>query len=143
MAVKSSTTAVAAIAPNNAGSLSSLVAHSTQPDHNSPAVERHRGLAEKIHGITEKLHTFGHHNRSDTDASCKSRTGQSVTRYIDVINQHAHVIHVHSICHFMWGFLFVTFLSLSLLSLHSMFCSMPFLFIFFCFYLFSFSPSFS
>ncbi|CAL8129646.1 unnamed protein product [Orchesella dallaii] len=74
MAVKSSTTAVAAIAPNNAGSLSSLVAHSTQPDHNSPAVERHRGLAEKIHGITEKLHTFGHHNRSDTDASCKSRT---------------------------------------------------------------------
>lgn len=48
----------------------------------SPSREdrQHRGIAAKIHGITEKLHTLGgggshNNNKSDTD-SCKSQSGQ-------------------------------------------------------------------
>lgn len=33
-------------------------------------------IAEKIHGLTEKLHSFGHH-RSDSDTSSRIRTGIS------------------------------------------------------------------
>ncbi|KAF4522811.1 hypothetical protein B566_EDAN008072 [Ephemera danica] len=32
------------------------------------------GIAEKLHGLTEKLHNLGHH-RSDSDASTRTRTG--------------------------------------------------------------------
>ena len=71
----SSTTAVAAIAPHNAGSLSSLVAHSTtQQDHSFGSTEKHHGFAEKLHGLTEKLHNLGHH-RSDSESGSRPRTG--------------------------------------------------------------------
>lgn len=34
-------------------------------------------IAEKIHGFTEKLHSFGHH-RSDSDTSTRARTGETL-----------------------------------------------------------------
>jgi len=69
--MSSSTTAVAAITPHNAGSLSSLVANSVKlEDHSS---EKHFGLVDKLHGFTEKLHHLSH-LRLDSEAS-KTRTG--------------------------------------------------------------------
>ena len=69
MAMMSSTTAVAAIAPHNAGSLSSLVTYAAQSDH---VTEKPHGLAEKLHGLTEKIQNLGHH-RSDSDSSTRLR----------------------------------------------------------------------
>ena len=72
----SSATAVAAIAPHNAESFSSLVAQAAQAQHDHiPVVEKHHGLAEKLHGLTEKLHNLGHH-RSDSDSSFRNRSGK-------------------------------------------------------------------
>lgn len=34
-------------------------------------------IAEKIHGFTEKLHSFGHH-RSDSDTSSRIRPGMKL-----------------------------------------------------------------
>lgn len=65
-----STAAVAAIAPQNAGSLSSLVAHAAQQEHIPVVVEKHHGFAEKLHGLTERLHSFGHH-RTDSESSSR------------------------------------------------------------------------
>jgi hypothetical protein len=40
------------------------------PAHDKPSNK----LAEKLHGLTEKLHSLGHH-RSDSDTSTRTRTG--------------------------------------------------------------------
>ncbi|PSN42095.1 Diacylglycerol kinase 1 [Blattella germanica] len=43
--------------------------------HQTPAHEKPTNkLAEKLHGLTEKLHSLGHH-RSDSDTSTRTRTG--------------------------------------------------------------------
>jgi diacylglycerol kinase (ATP) len=42
------------------------------PAHDRPANK----LAEKLHGLTEKLHSLGHH-RTDSDASGRTRTGRA------------------------------------------------------------------
>jgi hypothetical protein len=42
------------------------------PAHDRPANK----LAEKLHGLTEKLHSLGHH-RTDSDSSTRTRTGRT------------------------------------------------------------------
>jgi hypothetical protein len=45
------------------------------PAHDRPANK----LAEKLHGLTEKLHSLGHH-RTDSDTSGRTRTGRARPR---------------------------------------------------------------
>ena len=42
------------------------------PAHDKPANK----LAEKLHGLTEKLHSLGHY-RTDSDTSTRTRTGRA------------------------------------------------------------------
>lgn len=66
----SSSTACAAITAHNKGSVPNV--HAVQEQEGKGG---YTGMiAEKIHGLTEKLHSLGHH-RSDSDASNRARTG--------------------------------------------------------------------
>ncbi|MPC47927.1 Diacylglycerol kinase 1 [Portunus trituberculatus] len=75
MAVMSSATACAPITSHNTsgGSISNL-ASCAMTESVSAKSEGGGGLAEKLHGLTEKLSSLGH-NRSDSEASSRTRTG--------------------------------------------------------------------
>ncbi|KAK8386847.1 hypothetical protein O3P69_017939 [Scylla paramamosain] len=75
MAVMSSATACAPITSHNTsgGSISNL-ASCAMTENVSAKSEGGGGLAEKLHGLTEKLSSLGH-NRSDSEASSRTRTG--------------------------------------------------------------------
>lgn len=75
MAVMSSATACAPITSHNTsgGSISNL-ASCAVTENISTKSEGGGGLAEKLHGLTEKLSSLGH-NRSDSETSSRTRTG--------------------------------------------------------------------
>ncbi|GLV39634.1 Diacyl glycerol kinase [Carabus blaptoides fortunei] len=75
MAVLSSTTACAPITSHTKGSTPNVNACGDAAHEKQSSSGGYGGLiAEKFHGLTEKLHSFGHH-RSDSDTSTRARTG--------------------------------------------------------------------
>ncbi|XP_044739831.1 diacylglycerol kinase 1-like [Chrysoperla carnea] len=77
MAVLSSNTAFAPITSHSKGSTPNVNACGTAAltQEITEKSNTYSGMiAEKIHGLTEKLHSFGHH-RSDSDTSSRIRTG--------------------------------------------------------------------
>ena len=76
----SSATACAPITSHNTsgGSISNL-ASCAMTENVSAKSEGGGGLAEKLHGLTEKLSSLGH-NRSDSEASSRTRTGMTAGR---------------------------------------------------------------
>ncbi|XP_067004259.1 diacylglycerol kinase 1 [Anabrus simplex] len=79
MAVLSSTTACAPITSHTTtpGSVPNIATCVIDKDtgQQTPSAEKPTNkLAERLHGLTEKLHSLGHH-RSDSDTSTRTRTG--------------------------------------------------------------------
>ncbi|XP_042144552.1 diacylglycerol kinase beta isoform X2 [Ixodes scapularis] len=108
MAAVTSTTACAPITSHthHSGSLPELANKQAQgaavlsstgaaPDASSGAARRdesakphlHLGFAERLHGLTEKLHSIGGHLRSEGDSSARTRTGSASIHPVVTVTQ--------------------------------------------------------
>ena len=89
VAVMASQTACAPVVPQSTDMLEKHGALATDapgtPSHPPSSKLPHQVLAEKLHGLTGKIHSLGH-SRTDSgggsDAEKRSRAGQSATIYI-------------------------------------------------------------